>query len=174
MILGQHGLINWADDDKACYDLTLDLIEKAARYIAERDKGDADLRRAEVPVARRGRRATPACSQILPWLRGQVSQRAALRRHDRHGAGRRGHRCEFVNSHDAPRLAELGTSCPDHFLRTKIKPLYVAWDPRRATSSELKSPLDGRPGAVPRRLRRLLRSLQAPRFAGHARRRTRP
>jgi rhamnulose-1-phosphate aldolase/alcohol dehydrogenase len=62
---------------------------------------------------------------ILPWIRGQVSQQkrfigtiqddeAILR---------------FVNSQDAPRLAELGTSCPDHFLRTKIKPLYVAWDP---------------------------------------------
>ena len=37
---------------------------------------------------------------------------------------------QFVNSVDAPRLAEIGTSCPDHFLRTKIKPLYVDWDPQ--------------------------------------------
>jgi rhamnulose-1-phosphate aldolase/alcohol dehydrogenase len=43
----------------------------------------------------------------------------------------------FVNSFDAPRLAELGTSCPDHFLRTKIKPLYVAWDPQRETFEAL-------------------------------------
>ena len=42
---------------------------------------------------------------------------------------------EYVNSHDAPRLAELGTSCPDHFLRTKIKPLYAAWDPAGAEMS---------------------------------------
>jgi rhamnose utilization protein RhaD (predicted bifunctional aldolase and dehydrogenase) len=40
VILGQHGLINWADDDKACYDLTLGLIEKAACYIAAHDKGE--------------------------------------------------------------------------------------------------------------------------------------
>ena len=47
----------------------------------------------------------------------------------------------FVNSHDAPRLAELGTSCPDHFLRTKIKPLYVAWDPQKESFEGLKAKL---------------------------------
>src|SRR5437588_9400920 len=44
----------------------------------------------------------------------------------------------FVNSGDAPRLAEVGTSCPDHFLRTKIKPLYVAWDPASGDVDQLK------------------------------------
>jgi rhamnulose-1-phosphate aldolase/alcohol dehydrogenase len=47
----------------------------------------------------------------------------------------------FVNSHDAPRLAELGTSCPDHFLRTKIKPLYVDWNPQTETVASLKAKL---------------------------------
>ena len=47
----------------------------------------------------------------------------------------------FVNSHDAPRLAELGTSCPDHFLRTKIKPLYVAWNPQTEDAAALKKKL---------------------------------
>jgi len=46
-----------------------------------------------------------------------------------------------VNSHDAPRLAELGTSCPDHFLRTKIKPLYVDWNPQTETVFSLKAKL---------------------------------
>ena len=45
----------------------------------------------------------------------------------------------FVNSHDGPRLAELGTSCPDHFLRTKIKPLFVDWDPATGNTDELKA-----------------------------------
>ena len=40
LVMGQHGLINWADDDKTCYELTLSLIEKAARYLGERDLGD--------------------------------------------------------------------------------------------------------------------------------------
>src|SRR4029079_16656791 len=58
---------------------------------------------------------------ILPWLRGQVSREkrfiATIQDDEKI--------LRFVNSKDAPRLAELGTSCPDHFLRTKIKPLYV-------------------------------------------------
>ena len=48
---------------------------------------------------------------------------------------------EFVNSHDAPRLARLGTSCPDHFLRTKIMPLFVDWDPMKGDVEELKKSL---------------------------------
>ena len=48
----------------------------------------------------------------------------------------------FVNSVDGPRLAELGTSCPDHFLRTKIKPLFVDWDPAAATSTALEAALE--------------------------------
>ena len=61
-------------------------------------------------------------ARLLPWLRGQVSQQRRLIAtiQDDESILR------FVNSKDAARLAELGTSCPDHFLRTKIKPLYVA------------------------------------------------
>src|SRR5438876_8472363 len=63
-------------------------------------------------------------SRLLPWLRGQVSQQRRLIAtiQDDESILR------FVNSHDAARLAELGTSCPDHFLRTKIKPLYLPLD----------------------------------------------
>src|SRR5262249_10281353 len=50
----------------------------------------------------------------------------------------------FVNSNDGPRLAELGTSCPDHFLRTKIKPLFVKWNPETGDIDALKSALDAR------------------------------
>ena len=62
-----------------------------------------------------------AFARLLPWLRGQVSQQRRLIATIQDDE--KIHR--FVNSKDAPRLAELGTSCPDHFLRTKIKPLYV-------------------------------------------------
>jgi rhamnulose-1-phosphate aldolase/alcohol dehydrogenase len=47
----------------------------------------------------------------------------------------------FTNSQDAARLAELGTSCPDHFLRTKIKPLYVDWNPQTEDAATLKAKL---------------------------------
>src|SRR5262249_48286061 len=77
---------------------------------------------------------------VLPWLRGQLGRDA-----QRSARGRMVGTVQddpailrFVNSADAPRLAELGTSCPDHFLRTKIKPLYVAWDPAGGDLDRLK------------------------------------
>jgi rhamnulose-1-phosphate aldolase/alcohol dehydrogenase len=125
LVMGQHGLINWADDDKVCYELTLSLVEKAAEYIAARDKGDATFGGARYQTL------DPAAQQallveLLPKLRGMVSQQNRFigTVHSTDSV------LQFVNSHDAPRLAELGTSCPDHFLRTKIKPLYVDWNPQ--------------------------------------------
>ncbi|MCC6164347.1 MAG: bifunctional rhamnulose-1-phosphate aldolase/short-chain dehydrogenase [Acidobacteria bacterium] len=133
VVLGQHGLINWADEDKACYERTLDLISRAAAYIESRDKGDATFggqRYADITTGARG----DVLFAILPWLRGQVSTRRRMIATLQHDAAM----LRFVNSHDAPRLAELGTSCPDHFLRTKIKPLYVAWDPSTGDVEELR------------------------------------
>jgi rhamnose utilization protein RhaD (predicted bifunctional aldolase and dehydrogenase) len=118
-------LINWADDDKACYDLTLSLIEKAARYIEQFDKGDWTFGGQKyVSLADEARQAMLV--KLLPTLRGMISQNNSFIG-TVHVTGRV---LQFVNSVDAPRLAELGTSCPDHFLRTKIKPLYVDWNPQ--------------------------------------------
>jgi rhamnulose-1-phosphate aldolase/alcohol dehydrogenase len=136
VILGGHGLINWADDDKACYALTLDLIERAARYIEARDRGQQTFGgqkyRALDDAPRRA-----AFAAILPWLRGQVSQSRRFVGTVQDDATI----LRFVNSHDAARLAELGTSCPDHFLRTKIKPLYVDWNPQVEDVEALKRKL---------------------------------
>jgi rhamnulose-1-phosphate aldolase/alcohol dehydrogenase len=137
IVMGQHGLINWADDDKVCYERSLALIEKAARYIESRDKGDGTFGGQKfAPLADEAR--TRLLVELLPRLRGLVSQQnkfiatvqadAAILR--------------FVNSHDAPRLAELGTSCPDHFLRTKIKPLYVDWNPQSEDVAALLQKLE--------------------------------
>lgn len=128
ILMGQHGLINWADDDKACYDTTLELIERAARFIEAKyaaNGGDATafggpLHRSLPEAERRA-----VLARLLPWLRGQVSRQKRLIAtvQDDEPILR------FVNAKDAPRLAELGTSCPDHFLRTKIKPLYAPLGP---------------------------------------------
>src|SRR5687767_1303575 len=135
-IMGQHGLINWANDDKECYELTLDLIRRAQEFLDARavkaDFGGAKVE--SLPEAERKR----VLVELLPWLRGKVStekrQIATVEMRDEV--------LEFVNSHDAPRLAELGTSCPDHFLRTKIKPLYADWNPAGADVASLKKVLD--------------------------------
>ena len=125
LVMGQHGLINWADDDKACYELTLSLIEKAARYIEKYDKGEKTFGGKKYESLDEKRR-TEILVKLLPALRGKVSQanRFIGTVHVTESV------LQFVNSADAARLAEIGTSCPDHFLRTKIKPLYVNWDPQ--------------------------------------------
>ena len=140
IIMGQHGLINWANDEKECYELTLTLIEKAAAFIEakyEAKGGDAKAFGGQkyASLDEAARRA--AFAKILPWLRGQVSQKALFVGTVQDDETIR----RFVNSNDAPRLAELGTSCPDHFLRTKIKPLYVDWNPASENLDTLKTKL---------------------------------
>jgi len=123
-IMGQHGLINWADDPRECYDLTLSLISRAAEYLAAHDRGARTFGGQKVAHASdEVRRALLV--KFLPFLRGKVSTRRRMVGTVQHDAAM----LEFVSSHDAARLAELGTSCPDHFLRTKIKPLFVEFDP---------------------------------------------
>jgi rhamnulose-1-phosphate aldolase/alcohol dehydrogenase len=136
IILGQHGLINWADTDEACYELSLVLIEKAARYLAERDRGAKAFGGAKFqPLPETERRDTLA--KLLPWLRGQVSRQKRFIGTWQDDEAT----LQFINSADAPRLAALGTSCPDHFLRTKIKPLYVDWNPQTEKLDDLKQKL---------------------------------
>ena len=137
LVMGRHGLINWANDDKACYELTLTLVEKAAEYIAIHDKG-ADTfggaKHQSLPEAER----EALLIQLLPILRGMVSQQNRFigTVHVTESV------LEFVNSHDAARLAEIGTSCPDHFLRTKIKPLFADWNPQAGSFESLLDKLE--------------------------------
>ena len=124
VVLEAHGLFTWADDAKACYALTLDVIQKAMDWF--------DVRAASAPafggarcdsLAPEARRATAA--RLMPAIRGMVSGKQHMVGHfDDSDAV-----LEFVNARDMPALAALGTSCPDHFLRTKIRPLVVDFDP---------------------------------------------
>ncbi|HUF10548.1 MAG TPA: bifunctional rhamnulose-1-phosphate aldolase/short-chain dehydrogenase [Rhodothermales bacterium] len=133
VILGAHGLINWADDDKECYYLSLDLIEKAAIFLEERMSGIKIFGGARYQTLNESRRAE-VLSEMLPWLRGEVSRDQKMIGTVQTDEDT----LEFVNSVDAPRLAELGTSCPDHFLRTKIKPLFADWNPASGDLGSLK------------------------------------
>ncbi len=120
VMLGGHGLINWADDDRECYLLTLRLIDRAEQFVAERTAGQASFGGARYEALSETERRA-ALVDLLPWLRGRLSlERKVIATVDASQEA-----LQFANSREAPRLAELGTSCPDHFLRTKIKPLYV-------------------------------------------------
>ena len=140
IMMGQHGFISWDADDKACYHVTLDYIEKASAYVEQKyaaKGGDAKAFGGAKFETLAQEKRNAAFAAILPWLRGQVSQQKRFI-----GTVQDDEKIlRFVNSKDAPRLAELGTSCPDHFLRTKIKPLYVDWNPQTQELSALKSKL---------------------------------
>ncbi len=124
-ILESHGLFTWADDAKACYLTTIEIINKAAEWLEAR-AGRAPAfggRRVEAmaPDARRA-----AASRLMPAIRGLISG-------DRHMVGHFDDSptvLGFVGSEMLASLAPMGTSCPDHFLRTKIRPMVVDFDPR--------------------------------------------
>jgi rhamnulose-1-phosphate aldolase/alcohol dehydrogenase len=137
ILLGQHGHTNWNTESKSCYETSLWVIETAARYIEEHDKGEMTFGGAKVESMGEDAR-TELLAKFLPVARGILSNKvkfiatvqsddAALR---------------FVNSVDAPRLAKLGTSCPDHFLRTKIQPLYVDFNPASDSFEDLVDKLN--------------------------------
>lgn len=132
-IMGQHGLINWGKTGRECYDLTLNLIDKAAAFIEKKQAdrgGEAAIFGGSVHSSLPEGKRKEVFAALLPWLRGQVSQKKRFIATIQDDAKI----LRFVNSKDAPRLAELGTSCPDHFLRTKIKPLYIGEAPSANSS----------------------------------------
>jgi rhamnulose-1-phosphate aldolase/alcohol dehydrogenase len=140
IMMGQHGFISWDRDEKTCYTYTLDCIERAAAFIEQKyaaKGGDAAAFGGAKYATLAPEKRAALFAGILPWLRGQVSQQKRLI-----GTVQDDDKVlRFVNSKDAARLAELGTSCPDHFLRTKIKPLYVDWNPQSEDLTALKAKL---------------------------------
>ena len=136
VMLGGHGIINWADTQKKCYLRSLDLIDRAEAYLQQRGKAQYDFGGAQHQPLGKDERAD-VLVDVLPWLRGRVSQDKKMIATVETGDVIQ----RFVNSAEAERLAELGTSCPDHFLRTRIKPLHVDWDPQAGTTETLKEAL---------------------------------
>jgi rhamnulose-1-phosphate aldolase/alcohol dehydrogenase len=140
IMMGQHGFISWDDDDKKCYTLTLDFIGQAAAYIEQKyaaKGGDAAAFGGPKYQTLDEAKRHVLFAAVLPWLRGKVSKEKRFIGTIQDDAKI----LRFVNSKDATRLAELGTSCPDHFLRTKIKPLYVDWNPQAEDLTALKAKL---------------------------------
>ena len=141
VILESHGLFTWGDTPRACYGGTIDTINKAIAWLDDRIGTKPVFAGAAVrPLPADRRRAIAA--GLLPRLRGMISSA---------GARKIGHFedgetvLEFVNSSALRSLAALGTSCPDHFLRTKIRPLVIDFDPARP---DLEATLAALPAAI--------------------------
>lgn len=126
IMLGSHGLFTWGDTAYESYLNTLEVIERCAAYLEEHygKKG---------PVFGGARITAPApevrkkqAAALAPVLRGLCSAHSPMIGHFTDDP----RVLEFINSKDLDRLAPLGTSCPDHFLRTKISPLVLPLDPQ--------------------------------------------
>ncbi|TMV84955.1 bifunctional rhamnulose-1-phosphate aldolase/short-chain dehydrogenase, partial [Thioclava sp. BHET1] len=124
VVLESHGLFTWDDDARSCYELTLRIISRAMDWFGERSAARPAFGgplHSSLPAAER--RAMAA--RLMPAIRGMISKDHRMVGHFDDQAAV----LEFVNAREMPPLAALGTSCPDHFLRTKIRPLVVDFDP---------------------------------------------
>jgi rhamnose utilization protein RhaD (predicted bifunctional aldolase and dehydrogenase)/NAD(P)-dependent dehydrogenase (short-subunit alcohol dehydrogenase family) len=125
IVLGGHGLFTWGNTQRECYLKTIGIIDQFGRFVSDH-------------LQKRGAKLFGGCGtdtlkdhaelarEILPFLRGRVSTKARQ-------IGNFNDLPEvlrLVNSADARQLSHLGTSCPDHFIRTKIRPLFVPWNPQ--------------------------------------------
>ncbi len=126
VVLESHGLFTWDDDAETCYKLTLDIIQKAQDWFEGKTAGKPAFGgAAHTSLEAQARRDVAA--RLMPVIRGQISNLQPMVGHFDDSPAV----LEFVNSKNMAALAELGTSCPDHFLRTKIKPLVVDFTPAK-------------------------------------------
>ncbi len=127
IMLGGHGLFIWGDTAYECYINSLETVERCAEYIEQQTgKKRPVFGGAKILALAKEERLKQAAA-IAPLLRGFCSSQTKMMGHftddDRV--------LEFINSNDLERLAAMGTSCPDHFLRTKICPMVLSIPPSR-------------------------------------------
>jgi rhamnose utilization protein RhaD (predicted bifunctional aldolase and dehydrogenase)/NAD(P)-dependent dehydrogenase (short-subunit alcohol dehydrogenase family) len=131
IILASHGLFTWGSTSHECYLNTAAVIDDLGTFVLEHQQ--------KIPPFGGPRHATRAdrdeiATAILPFLRGRMATlRPSIGIFDDSEES-----LDFVNARDADALAEVGTSCPDHFVRTRIKPLLVQWDPAAGTLDTLR------------------------------------
>src|SRR6202789_856427 len=134
VVLGGHGLFTWGNTQRECYLNTITIIDQLGQFVQEKVNGKGE------PIfggpryqARKDYREL--ATDILPYLRGRVSVSKRM-------IGTFSVLPEvltFINSKEAQKFAFLGTSCPDHFVRTKIRPMYVPWNPEEDLQSLRKA-----------------------------------
>ena len=123
VILGGHGITAWGDTSEECEARSLEIIATAQRFIDERGRPEPFGRAVVKPLPEPVRRARAAA--LAPLIRGLAStDKPQLGHYSDHPAV-----LEFVGSEQLARLAALGTSCPDHFLRTKVRPMVLDLPP---------------------------------------------
>ena len=125
IMLGSHGLFTWGDTAYESYINTLEVVEKCAEYIEESVKKNGSVFGGKKIEGLAEQQRKEQAAKIAPVLRGLCSSERSMIGHFTDDA----RVLEFINSNDLDRLAPMGTSCPDHFLRTKISPLILNLKP---------------------------------------------
>jgi rhamnose utilization protein RhaD (predicted bifunctional aldolase and dehydrogenase)/NAD(P)-dependent dehydrogenase (short-subunit alcohol dehydrogenase family) len=123
VVLGGHGLFTWGDTQRESYLNTITLIDQIGQFIERHASVAGHKHFAGTQVKSREDRAEIAL-RIMPYLRGVISRKQRWIGNFSDAS----EVLEFVNSAQAERLAHLGTSCPDHFIRTKIRPMFIKWN----------------------------------------------
>jgi rhamnose utilization protein RhaD (predicted bifunctional aldolase and dehydrogenase)/NAD(P)-dependent dehydrogenase (short-subunit alcohol dehydrogenase family) len=141
VLLGSHGLFTWGDTQRECYLNSIRTIDQMGEFVLQHQNAGGPLFGGlkHKPVENR----QEIVAKILPALRGIVSSNRRVIAHytDHEDA------INFAGSEWAQELGGLGTSCPDHFLRTRICPMFIDWNPREETVDALKSRIAGHAGS---------------------------
>lgn len=121
VVMGGHGLTTWAETSEECEKTSLEMIQRAARFIEDNGKDEplGPVRDGYGPLDPDSRKSEAAA--LAPFIRGLAStdQTVVGRWFDDEII------LDFIGSEAAPRVVPLGTSCPDHFIRTKVRPLLL-------------------------------------------------
>jgi len=124
VVLGGHGLFTWGDTQRESYLNTITIIDQLGQFIERHGSVAGHMHFGGEQVKSREDRSAIAF-EIMPYLRGVVSRKQRWIGSFSDSA----QVLRFVNSAHAEKLAHLGTSCPDHFIRTKIRPMFIKWNP---------------------------------------------
>jgi rhamnose utilization protein RhaD (predicted bifunctional aldolase and dehydrogenase)/NAD(P)-dependent dehydrogenase (short-subunit alcohol dehydrogenase family) len=124
VVLGGHGLFTWGDTQRESYVNTITIIDQIGQFIERHGETAGHKHFGGSKFGSHLERERVA-ADVMPYLRGAVSrkQRWIGTFTDTESV------LQFVNSYSAEQLSHLGTSCPDHFIRTKIRPMFLKWDP---------------------------------------------
>jgi rhamnulose-1-phosphate aldolase/alcohol dehydrogenase len=136
LVLGSHGLVTWDDDPRACYETTLRVIQQAADWLDAHGRAEPFGPTVTPALGEAERRAFVAA--FAPLARGSLSANVPKVLHYADDPAI----LAFVGSARAEALAALGTTCPDHFLRTKVKPLFVPFTPGVDTPAQVAARLE--------------------------------
>jgi rhamnulose-1-phosphate aldolase/alcohol dehydrogenase len=137
ILLAKHGLVTWGETHEESYGRTIEAINRAAEFVASR-AGEPFGGRAVEPLPSERRESLLAV--VLPALRGALSSGSEEATHKILRADHTSEDVlEFVCGRDSRELSQVGAACPDHLVRTKVKPLWVDFDPESEGADELKA-----------------------------------